>query len=51
MANPNLKTCKKCGDKINLTIAGMHDDICWGCLSEPKKEDVTDKAVRTNLTK
>lgn len=35
--------CKKCGNKINLTVFGMPNDICWGCLQEPEKEVVLDK--------
>jgi hypothetical protein len=32
--------CKKCGEKINMIIFGLPDDICWGCLQEEQKEIV-----------
>lgn len=36
----NMNKCKRCGDKINLTISGSPIDICWGCLQELEKEEV-----------
>lgn len=38
--------CKKCGDEINLTVFGMPDDICWGCLKKSKKKVVLDKNIK-----
>ena len=38
--------CKVCGDDINLTIFGMPNDICWGCLQEKEKEEVLDENVK-----
>jgi len=49
MRKLNLKTCKKCGGKINLKIFGAPEDICWGCLDEPKKKEIMDKKLRTNI--
>ena len=49
MRKLNLKTCKKCGGKINLKIFGAPEDICWGCLDELKKKEIMDKKMRTNI--
>ena len=37
--------CKYCKEEINLTIFGMPEDTCWGCLVEKKKEKIVDKNV------
>lgn len=38
--------CKYCGAKINLSIFGMPDDVCWGCMEDDGKEDVLQKNVK-----
>ena len=35
--------CRICKDEINLTIAGMPDDICWGCLTKEDQIKVVNK--------
>jgi len=37
--------CKKCGEKINLSVWGMPNDICYGCLSDGERE----KVVKANI--
>ena len=34
--------CKKCGRPVNLTIAGMLIDECWGCMSAKEKDEIID---------
>ena len=31
-------TCKKCRATINLTMAGMPIDECWGCMTANDKD-------------
>jgi len=40
--------CKKCGNVINLTIFGMPDDICWGCVGNGKNE-ILNKNIKRNI--
>lgn len=40
-----MNICKKCGKKINLTVAGMPDDICWGCFQNK------DEVINANVNK
>ncbi len=44
-----MKTCKICGEKINLTVFGTPDDICWGCfqkLNEKEKQKVLNNNIK-----
>ena len=33
-------------EEINLTIFGMPNDICWGCLQEPQKKEIISENVK-----
>lgn len=35
-----MEKCKYCGDAINLTIAFMPEDVCWGCFSKDQKNEI-----------
>ena len=39
--------CKECGNEINLTVFGIPNDVCWGCLQEPEKKVALDKNIKT----
>ena len=42
--------CKVCGKKINLTVFGMPDDICWDCFDNEGKKEVLDVNVGAKLS-
>ncbi len=41
--------CKKCKEEINLTVFGMSNDICWGCLRDEQKKEVVNENVEVKI--
>jgi hypothetical protein len=40
--------CKECGDVINLTVAGLPPNICWGCYEN--KVEITQLNLRKDTS-
>lgn len=43
--------CRICKNEINLTVAGLPVDLCWGCIDKISIEKILDKAVQDTLLK
>jgi hypothetical protein len=43
--------CKVCKEEINLTVFGMPNDICWGCLQDEQKKEVIYENVKVKIKK